>query len=119
MFFYLLLSIIYFQFVTHSYCSLLAMNLLQISSRKSTPEMFPCDGSEREKQEFRRKLSVAVVEYVFPVLSGVETLLKSENNDHSQFCCDNDEGKKQAYNLICFYVTLMFRGDGPVLQSLL
>ena len=82
-----------FQFVTHSYCVLLAMKLANLETSQSIPEEYPVNGTDEERSLFRRKLSSAVVENVFPALSGVETILKSRDlHKKLKLCCDEEEG---------------------------
>lgn len=81
------------QFVTTSYCVLLAMEKLGMETSDALPDTYPLNGSMEQKKMYLAKVARAVVDQVFPQVRGVQNLLKKEELLKTLEPCCDDEGK--------------------------
>ena len=76
-----------FQFVTHGYACMLAMNLMGTSAPDEVPLAFP--ESKQQQSVFLTKLATAIVDYVFIAVDGVNRVIKlsgEELTTQSDYC---------------------------------
>ena len=74
-----LCSLCFLQFATHSYVCLLCMRLCGLTEFSGLPSTFPVYGTLRDKQDFVRRLSLKVVDFVWLKPDGVDKVSKASD----------------------------------------